>query len=155
MYAPRFRSPEGEVGRVFFVSGAYIDSLSSSGPFANGSSSVRLFVDGSSPGERLGDSVALVAGAGGAVAILGGPFGAAAGRVDTGGADVYDLRSSGFAAAPRLRVSGEIIGQSQLGASVHGARAGDAILIGIGAPWSTAESGAWIDDGASYAFRLP
>ena len=38
---------------------------------------------------------------------------------------------------------------------LHGARAGDAILIGIGAPWSTAESGAWIDDGASYAFRLP
>lgn len=160
---PRYRDERGEIGRVILVTGAYIMDLlenrGRNGLLLSPFSSARLNVDGTSPGEGLGSSVALIRrDGGGGLAVLGGPQGAIAGRVDTGGALVYDVGASGFATAPRLWVSGETLGDSNLGAAVAAARAAGGAFLAVGAPYSTAgpSSGrAYCDDGASYAFTLP
>lgn len=152
--APRYRSPEGEVGRAIFVSGAYIASRTGSGPLVNPSTSARLVAEGDSPGERLGEAVEWIRHGGVALALLGGPLGAAAGRVDTGGLALYEVRSTGFGAIPRLRMSGEIHGESQLGAAVHALSTAGGAYIAVGAPWSSAGD-AYVDDGASYVVTIP
>lgn len=152
--APRFRDGRGEVGRVILVSGAYVASRTAAAPFLDPTADGQLVVDGSAPGERLGEALSMVRAASGALAILGAPFGDRAGRVDTGGVVVYGVDATGFG-APVLRVSGEMIGESQLGAAVHAMRAGGSVFVAVGAPWSTSPSSAWVDDGASYAFTIP
>lgn len=151
--APRYRDGRGEIGRVYFVSGAYVASIPS-GPFLEPGADGGRFVDGSAPGERLGEAIAAVAGPSGGLAILGGPFGDLAGRTDTGGVAVYEVGASGLGAL-RLRVSGEILGESQLGAAVHAFRAAGSVFVAVGAPWSSAPDGSYVDDGASYAFTIP
>ena len=65
----------------------------------------------------------------------------------------YEVRSTGFGATPRLRVSGEIRGESQLGAAVHALSTASGAYLAVGAPWSSADD--YIDDGASYVVAIP
>lgn len=152
---PRFRDGRGEVGRAILVRGAGLadrDGMT----FAE-AGGVGAIVDGTSAGERLGSAIAVARRGTAGVVVLGGPFGAAAGRVDGGGALIYEVGGTGFAVAPRLWVSGESGGEGQLGASAAALALGGRLFVAVGAPWSTrrgALGGSWVDDGASYAFAL-
>ena len=152
--AQHFRDGRGEVGRVTLVSGTYVASrVDGTGSLVNGATGAALTVDGEAAGEQLGASLAmaLLPGAG-RVAILGGPFGASSGVPNTGGAWVWPVDAMGFAAEPSLRVGGESVGESQLGASVSAVRAMSHTYVAIGAPYSgSAALGDAVDDGASYA----
>ncbi|MGE0790882.1 MAG: FG-GAP-like repeat-containing protein [Sandaracinaceae bacterium] len=152
--ADQFRSGEGLVGRVYFVDGSYIAANAGNTiPVLQVGSMARLTVDGASAGDRLGVSIAVARDpAGGRMALLGAPFGAYNGIVNSGGAVAYAVSAMGFAAAPRLIIAGEALGEGNLGWGVA-AFSPNAMrtVISVGAPWSSMIEH---DDGASYAFSL-
>jgi len=145
--APRYAGPDGEVGRVYLLSGARIrDQLGAAAAisFAAVSAPGTWYLDGGGPGERLGGSLAAI---GSDALAMGGLYANLGGTPNAGGVRVAEVGASGFGAA-RAWVAGETLtGYPELGASLS-ARGG---ALAVGATWG---SGDVHEEGTAYVIRL-